>query len=211
MDMNDKTPQNNNQIKLKKWRIAAKFVPRLLHNDQRDHQVQLYTELQEAARHDPNFLSRVITGDDHGCMFMSRYDNSIWKFIKSLRKPTLVSPPLRLETPTQERKTKSNSIRETPNGRIPTTPALYWRRNTWIPRITRSISRTLKTNHAKGNKGRIKTLKYEKKPGMDLITPKMIMELTQKDMILYYLTQHLCIRRTKLDSLNTLSPGLLSH
>jgi len=28
------------------------------------------------------------------------------------------------------------------------------------------------------------TLKYEKTPGMDLITPKMIMELTQKDMIL---------------------------
>ena len=77
------------------------FVPRLLNNEQLDHQVQLCTELQEAARYDPNFLSRVITGDDHGCMFMSRYDNSIWKFIKSLRKPTLVSPPLRLETPTQ--------------------------------------------------------------------------------------------------------------
>ena len=28
------------------------------------------------------------------------------------------------------------------------------------------------------------TLKYEKTPGMDLITPKMIMKLTQKDMIL---------------------------
>ena len=76
-------------------RIAAKFVPRLLNNEQRDHQVQLCTELQEAARHDPNFLSRVITGDDHGCMFMSHYDNSSWNFIKSLRKPTLVSPPLR--------------------------------------------------------------------------------------------------------------------
>jgi len=76
-------------------RIAAKFVPRLLNNEQRDYQVQLCTKLQEAARHDPNFLSRVITGDDHGCMFMSRYDNSIRKFIKSLRKPTLVYESLR--------------------------------------------------------------------------------------------------------------------
>jgi len=44
--------------------IAAKFVPRLLDNDQRDHQVQVCTELQKAVRHDPNFLSRVITGDE---------------------------------------------------------------------------------------------------------------------------------------------------
>jgi len=42
-------------------RLAAKFVPRLLNNDQRDHRVQVYNELQKAVRHDPNFLSRVIT------------------------------------------------------------------------------------------------------------------------------------------------------
>jgi len=45
-------------------RIAAKFVPRLLNNEQRDNQVQVCTELQNAVRHDPNFLSRVITGDE---------------------------------------------------------------------------------------------------------------------------------------------------
>ena len=45
-------------------RIAAKFVPRLLNNEQRDHWVQVCTELQNAVRHDPNFLSRVITGDE---------------------------------------------------------------------------------------------------------------------------------------------------
>jgi hypothetical protein len=44
-------------------RIAAKFVLRLLNNDQRDHQVQVCTKLQKAVRHNPNFLSRVITGD----------------------------------------------------------------------------------------------------------------------------------------------------
>ena len=45
-------------------RIAAKFVPRLLNSDQRDHRVQVCTELQEAVRHDPNILSRVITVDE---------------------------------------------------------------------------------------------------------------------------------------------------
>ena len=45
-------------------RIAAKFISRLLNNDQRDHRVQVCTELQEAVRYDPKFLSRVITGDE---------------------------------------------------------------------------------------------------------------------------------------------------
>jgi len=45
-------------------RIAAKFVPHLVNNDQEDHRVQVCTELQKAVRHDPNFLSRVITGDE---------------------------------------------------------------------------------------------------------------------------------------------------
>ena len=45
-------------------RIAAKFVPRFLNNDQRDHRIQVCTELQEAVRHDPNFLSGVITGNE---------------------------------------------------------------------------------------------------------------------------------------------------
>ena len=44
--------------------IAAKFVPCFLNSDQRDHQAQVCTELQKAVRHDPNFLSRVITGDE---------------------------------------------------------------------------------------------------------------------------------------------------
>jgi len=42
-------------------RIAAKFVPRPLNNEQRDRRVQVCTELQKAVNHDPNFLSRVIT------------------------------------------------------------------------------------------------------------------------------------------------------
>jgi len=47
-------------------RIAAKFVPCLLNSDQRDHRVQVCTMLEKAVRRDPNFLSRVITGDESG-------------------------------------------------------------------------------------------------------------------------------------------------
>jgi len=50
---------------------AAKFVPCLLNNDERDHLVQVCTELQKPVRHDPNFLSTVITGDES---WMYNYD-----------------------------------------------------------------------------------------------------------------------------------------
>jgi hypothetical protein len=42
---------------------------------------------------------------------LSRYDNSIWKPIKSSRKPVLASPPLRLETPTQDRWARSDKYK----------------------------------------------------------------------------------------------------
>ena len=70
-------------------RITAKFVPRLLKNEQWDHQVQVCTELQKAVRHDPNFLSRAITGDVRPSaisMFSLKW-NSRWKGD--------VSPPLK--------------------------------------------------------------------------------------------------------------------
>jgi hypothetical protein len=44
---------------------------------------------------------------------LSRYDNSIWKPIKTSRKPILASPPLRLESPTQERWAKSDKEKAT--------------------------------------------------------------------------------------------------
>ena len=66
-------------------RIAAKFVPRLLNNDQRDHQVQVCTTLQEAVRHDPNFLSRVITGDESWVYDYNPETKQQWKTPSSLR------------------------------------------------------------------------------------------------------------------------------
>jgi len=69
-------------------RSAAKFVPHLLNNDQRDHRVQVCTKLQKAVTHDPNFLSRVITGDES---WLYNYDleaeqqSSQWKTPSSPR------------------------------------------------------------------------------------------------------------------------------
>ena len=63
----------------------------------------------------------------------------------------------------KKRQRKSTSIRETPSGRIPTACAVNWRRYTWIPRITSTISWTHKTHHTKGNKRRNKTLKWGKR------------------------------------------------
>ncbi|PNF20610.1 hypothetical protein B7P43_G04271 [Cryptotermes secundus] len=44
-------------------RIAAKFVPRLLQNEQKQHRLEVCRELQQQLQEDPNFLSKVVTGD----------------------------------------------------------------------------------------------------------------------------------------------------
>jgi hypothetical protein len=44
-------------------RIAAKFVPRHLTNDQKQRHVNVCLELREKAKEDPTFTSRIITGD----------------------------------------------------------------------------------------------------------------------------------------------------
>ena len=62
-------------------RIAAKFVPRLLNNDQQDHRAQMCTELQKAVRH-PKFLSRIITGDEswlYNYDLETKQQSSKWK------------------------------------------------------------------------------------------------------------------------------------
>jgi hypothetical protein len=44
--------------------ISAKFVPRLLGDDQNAHRVSVCKELKQQARDDPNFISSIITGDE---------------------------------------------------------------------------------------------------------------------------------------------------
>jgi histone-lysine N-methyltransferase SETMAR len=45
-------------------RVAAKFVPRLLTPEQKEHHIAICQELRQRAVDDPSFMSRVITGDE---------------------------------------------------------------------------------------------------------------------------------------------------
>ena len=45
-------------------RISARFVPRLLSDDQKAHRVSVCRELKQQARDDPNFIPNIITGDE---------------------------------------------------------------------------------------------------------------------------------------------------
>ena len=45
-------------------RAAAKFVPKLLNFDQKQHRINIAKELLDSIRDDPNVLQRVITGDE---------------------------------------------------------------------------------------------------------------------------------------------------
>jgi histone-lysine N-methyltransferase SETMAR len=46
------------------WCIAAKFVPRLLRNDQKEHHIAICSELKEQTENDPNFISTIINVDE---------------------------------------------------------------------------------------------------------------------------------------------------
>jgi len=59
-------------------RIAAKFVPRLLTPEQKEHCVAICQELCQRAVDDPSFMSRVIMGTRVGSMGMiPRLNNSL--------------------------------------------------------------------------------------------------------------------------------------
>jgi len=45
-------------------RIAAKYVPRLISNVQKEYGIAVCTELKEQAENDTHFISNIITGDE---------------------------------------------------------------------------------------------------------------------------------------------------
>nr|CAI5835909.1 unnamed protein product [Callosobruchus analis] len=48
-------------------RVAAKFVPRFLTDEQRERRLRACLELQDQLKEDPEFFSKVITGDESWC------------------------------------------------------------------------------------------------------------------------------------------------
>ena len=69
-------------------RIAAKFVPRLLTNDQKEHRVDVCEDLLQRMQEDPLFTSRLITGDEtwvYGYDPETKQQSSQWKCPSSPR------------------------------------------------------------------------------------------------------------------------------
>ena len=63
-------------------RVAAKFVPRLLTGEQREPRLQACFELQNQLKEDPDFFSKVITGDESWCYGYdpeTKQQSSQWK------------------------------------------------------------------------------------------------------------------------------------
>ncbi|UYV84646.1 hypothetical protein LAZ67_X002944 [Cordylochernes scorpioides] len=63
-------------------RVAAKFVPKLLNCDQKQHRMNIANEILDSVRDDPNLLQRVITGDEawvYGYDVETKAQSSQWK------------------------------------------------------------------------------------------------------------------------------------
>ncbi|UYV84431.1 hypothetical protein LAZ67_X002145 [Cordylochernes scorpioides] len=63
-------------------RVAAKFVPKLLNSDQKQHRMNIANENLDSVRDDPNLLLRVITGDEawvYGYDVETKAQSSQWK------------------------------------------------------------------------------------------------------------------------------------
>jgi histone-lysine N-methyltransferase SETMAR len=69
-------------------RIFARFVPRLLSDDQKAHRVSVCRELKQQARDDPNFTSNIILGYEtwvYGYDPKTKQQSSQWESPNSLR------------------------------------------------------------------------------------------------------------------------------
>jgi len=69
-------------------RVAAKFIPRLLSEDQRANHLDVCREMIDQLKTDPNFLSKIITGDESWCYgydLETKQQSSQWKSASSPR------------------------------------------------------------------------------------------------------------------------------
>ncbi|PNF32523.1 hypothetical protein B7P43_G02444 [Cryptotermes secundus] len=63
-------------------RVSAKFVPRLHGDDQRENRVNVCRDLKSEVQNDPEFLKRIVTGDESWCYEYdpeSKQSSSQWK------------------------------------------------------------------------------------------------------------------------------------
>ncbi|KAJ4450045.1 hypothetical protein ANN_01452, partial [Periplaneta americana] len=78
----DEVSEQTNLVK------CTKFVPRLLRDDQRENRVRVCRDLKSEVQNDPNFLKRIVTGDESWCYGYepeSKQASSQWKTQNSPR------------------------------------------------------------------------------------------------------------------------------
>ena len=69
-------------------RVAAKFIPHLLSEDQRANRLDVCREMKDQLKADPDFLSKIIRGDESWCYGYdpeTKQQSSQWKSASSLR------------------------------------------------------------------------------------------------------------------------------
>ena len=69
-------------------RVAVKFVPRLLSEDQRASRLDVCREMKDQLKTDPDFLSKIIIGDESWCYaqdLKTKQQSSQWKSASSPR------------------------------------------------------------------------------------------------------------------------------
>ena len=69
-------------------RVPAKFIPKLLSDEQKQHRLQVAQEMINRSENDPDLLNRVITGDEswvYGYDPETKAQSSQWKCPGSLR------------------------------------------------------------------------------------------------------------------------------
>ena len=63
-------------------RVAAKYVPKLLNFDQKQHHINIAQKILDSVRDDPNLIQRAITGDEswvYGYDVETKAQSSQWK------------------------------------------------------------------------------------------------------------------------------------
>ena len=69
-------------------RVSAKFVPKLLTEQQKELRKEIFEDMLNLANHDPKFIKTIITGDEtwvYGYNPETRFQSSQWKHLESPR------------------------------------------------------------------------------------------------------------------------------
>ncbi|UYV80593.1 hypothetical protein LAZ67_19000888 [Cordylochernes scorpioides] len=93
-------------------RVAAKFVPKLLNCDQKQHRMNIANEILDSVHDDPNVLQRVITGDEAGLVVLQElrdFEGCVRRRVIVVEDPRLAPPQIRPFLPDRFPQSPQNS------------------------------------------------------------------------------------------------------